>query len=51
MVTKITSTYTSEADFVSKVVEAADAVLSILKIVVLDEAKPVPNSQSVRQCN
>jgi hypothetical protein len=32
--------YPSKANFVSKVMEAANAVLSILKVVVLDEPEP-----------
>jgi hypothetical protein len=32
-------TYSGKADFVPKVVEAADAVLSVLVVVVLDEAE------------
>jgi hypothetical protein len=33
-------TYASKADFVAKVVEAANAVLGIFEVVVLDEAEP-----------
>lgn len=32
-------TYASEADFIPKVMEATDTVLSILVVVVLDEAE------------
>lgn len=31
--------YPSEADFVTKVVEATDAVFGILEVVILDESK------------
>ena len=33
------STYSGKADFVAKVVEATNAILGVLVIVVLDEAK------------
>jgi hypothetical protein len=36
-----TATYPSKADFVTKIMEAANAVLSILEVVVLDESEPV----------
>lgn len=38
-------TYTSEADFISKIVKAANAVLSILKVMIFDEAESVSTSQ------
>ena len=38
-------TYPSKADFISKIVEATDAVFSILKVVVLDEAESAIKSQ------
>ena len=37
--TKVGSTYTSEAHFVTKMMETTNTILSILKIVVLDEAE------------
>lgn len=33
--------YPSEADLVAKVVEAADAVLSVFEVVILDEPKAI----------
>jgi hypothetical protein len=38
---EVTATYPSKADFVTKIMEATNAVLSILEVVVLDEPEPV----------
>jgi hypothetical protein len=40
-VCEATETYPSEADLVAKVVEAADAVLGVFEVVVLDETESV----------
>jgi hypothetical protein len=42
-------TYSGEADFVAQVVEAADAVLSVFVVVVLDKAKTMSTNVSVVQ--
>ena len=40
-------TYPSKADFVSEVVEAADTVLSVFEVMVLDESEAAKDSQSL----
>jgi hypothetical protein len=41
--------YPSEADLIPKVVEAPDAVLGILEVMVLDEAEPMTMSVHGRE--
>jgi hypothetical protein len=36
----VNGTYSSKANFVSKVVEATNAVLGVLEVVILDEPEP-----------
>lgn len=40
-------THPSKADFVSEVVEAADTVLSVFEVMVLDESEAAKDSQSL----
>lgn len=42
-------TYPSKADFVSEVVEAADTVLSVFEVMVLDESEAAKDNQSLRR--
>jgi hypothetical protein len=41
---EVTATYPSKANFVTKIMEAANAVLSILEVVVLDESESAKGS-------
>jgi hypothetical protein len=44
-------TYSSKADFIAKEMEATDASLSIVEVVVLDEAKAVEGQRSQLNIN